>query len=47
MQSEFTSILPSWFPKRYQKFFAGKSLSVALDLTFYATKLFTNNKYYQ
>lgn len=47
IEKEFEKAVPKWVPKQYSQLIANKGIAVALDLTYYITKRYTNPKYYQ
>ncbi len=47
IEQEFSSIFPKWVPKRLKLSLSGKTIGMALDLTYRITKKYTNSKYYQ
>jgi len=46
MIAEIQDSLPDKIPKFMRRKTAEKAMNLALDLTYYATKPYTNNKYY-
>lgn len=45
--SQADDSLPKWLPDKYKHLGVGKAIGLALDLTYYATRRWTNSKYYQ